>query len=411
MTLVPADKPTSLAAMQQQSRGGTQFSPMAATEINAIMHTIALRMGGVSVGWKANEPVLIAKPGRKQAEKDFWSAWKALSDYLWERGEWLALGREPDQFDFSLPYLAYINQTWMVRLMPLPTLETLETWCGLMQDGTIVQDSGEPYTISTINARLSKVRVLLRRVAAEIANPIYSQAILNWTAIKNVKGVTYQDRTDQDFGIRLTLKELQVWVNTIDIDSLKGLRDRAIIALGAGAGLRIAEIAALTVKDVSGRENDNRIVLVRHGKGNKQRMVPISGVGAWVWHAIQAWIEAVGLYPAIHGNRKLIQGLIRLPKGGYALDKTRDGVSTVSIRNAIESYPAVHNGETVTLLPHDLRKTYARTNFDNGMKLNAVRSNLGHSSSITTERNYIGLAMDLDERQSTAGIWLKDMKQ
>src|SRR5207249_10750720 len=89
----------------------------------------------------------------------------------------------------------------------------------------------------------------------------------------------------------LSVKQAQALLNAPDGTTNKGLRDRAILAVLLGCGLRRSEVAALTMGHVQQRDGRWCIVdLV--GKHGRVRTVPMP---AWVKVAIDAWTEAAGI--------------------------------------------------------------------------------------------------------------------
>ena len=159
---------------------------------------------------------------------------------------------------------------------------------------------------------------------------------------------------------------------------LRAARDHAIIALMLCTGLREGEICNLLVEDLYQQLEGEEAIRVRHGKGNKQRLVPY---GALIWglDATDSWLEDAsiargfvfrGLY---RGNRRVRPGRL----------------NETSIQRLLRQYPLPLNGRSVVVRPHDLRRTYARRLYEAGMKLEAIQQNLGHESAETT-RGYIG---------------------
>src|SRR5436309_9130787 len=129
----------------------------------------------------------------------------------------------------------------------------------------------------SINVRITAVR----KLAVEAAdNGLLAPELAN--GIVRVKGVASK-------GIRLgnwlSLAQAQKLLNTPDVATTKGLRDRAILAVLLGCGLRRSEVAALTVAHV--QQRDGRWCIVdlvgKHGRG---RTVPMP---TWVQVAIDAW--------------------------------------------------------------------------------------------------------------------------
>src|SRR3982074_981481 len=96
----------------------------------------------------------------------------------------------------------------------------------------------------------------------------------------------------------LSIRQAQTLLNTPDVSTKKGLRDRAMLAVLLGCGLRRSEVASLTFKHVQQRDSRWCIVdLV--GKHGRVRTIPMP---TWVKVAIDAWTEAAGLV-AGHGLR------------------------------------------------------------------------------------------------------------
>jgi integrase len=135
----------------------------------------------------------------------------------------------------------------------------------------------------SINVRITAVR----KLAVEAAdNGLLAPELAN--GITRVKGVASK-------GVRLgnwlTAKQAQALLNAPNATTTKGLRDRAILAVLLGCGLRRSEVAALTFKHIQQRDGRWCIVdLV--GKHGRVRTVPMP---TWVKVAIDAWATAAGI--------------------------------------------------------------------------------------------------------------------
>jgi integrase/recombinase XerC len=144
------------------------------------------------------------------------------------------------------------------------------------------------------------------------------------------------------------------------------LRDRAILELMYGSGLRVSEVAGVTL---SALDLDRGRVLV-FGKGSKEREVPISAPSA---DALDAWLE--------HGRGVLAAD------GEPALFVNRRGgaLGVRDIRRLVGRYGAeILVGRRVT--PHTLRHTFATHLLEGGADIRAVQELLGHASVATTQR-------------------------
>jgi len=168
-------------------------------------------------------------------------------------------------------------------------------------------------------------------------------------------------------------------LNAPDTGALKGLRDRAILALLLGCGLRRAEASSLTFEHI--QQRDGRWVLVDLiGKRNKVRSVPMPN---WTKQAIDEYASAA----------ELTEGIVFRPlnKGGHI---TRERMSEQGIYNLVVEYGDALNFGRIA--PHDLRRTFAKLAHKGGSALDQIQLSLGHGSIQTTER-YLGCEQDLTD--------------
>lgn len=271
----------------------------------------------------------------------------------------------------------------------MPTRSALEDWRDAMVR--------EGKAVSTINSRLSAMRKLLRGVAADVTQIDVRMALESWASVEDAKATRIQDKMEEDYGRRLTLKEVETLINSAPRDNIKGLRDRALIAVMVGCGLRVSEVVTLTIKDffLVSNASGQRGVLVRHGKGNKQRIVVFSSSSDWVMRAVSAYTSAADLTPMLDGDLILFRQVKRVNRG-YA--STSKPLSTRTAQNAIEVYG---------LNAHDLRRTYAKLCRSSGMEWEDIQLNMGHASLMTTER-YVGKEQDWSRRAPKWKIKFED---
>jgi site-specific recombinase XerD len=221
----------------------------------------------------------------------------------------------------------------------------------------------------SINVRITAVR----KLAVEAAdNGLLAPELA--AGITRVKGAKSQ-------GVRvgnwLSLQQAQKLLNTPDVTSKKGLRDRAMLATLLGCGLRRSEVAALTVKHTQQRDNRWCIVdLV--GKHGRVRTIPMP---TWVKVAIDAWTFAAGI----------VEGHILRPvdRGGHI---RAERLSEKVVWQLLQQYAA--EAGVPGIAPHDLRRTCAKLCRAAGGELEQIQMLLGHASVQTTER-YLGTKQDL----------------
>ena len=194
-------------------------------------------------------------------------------------------------------------------------------------------------------------------------------ALLSADSARRVKGAR---RLGVRIGNWLTAEEGRRMIGTFSASTLRQRRNRAMIAVLIGCGLRRAEAAALKSEDVQLRE-EHWVIADLNGKGGHIRTVPMPD---WVKMVIDEWAIVAGinsgpLFRAVNkagrvwGNGFTPKVIWSIVKGGSC--QLRFG----------------------GLAPHDLRRTCARLCHQAGGELEQIQFLLGHVSIETTER-YLG---------------------
>jgi integrase/recombinase XerC len=156
----------------------------------------------------------------------------------------------------------------------------------------------------------------------------------------------------------------------------RGLRDRALVELLYGAGLRVGELASLDVRDVDLHRGDVRVL----GKGGVERVVPLPAAARL---ALDRYLEA-RRGPGLRAE-PLFTAL--RPRGGV---RARLGVRDV---RRILKRRALRAGIHERVHPHRLRHSYATHLLDMGADLREIQELLGHASLATTEK-YTAVSID-----------------
>ncbi len=231
-----------------------------------------------------------------------------------------------------------------------------------------VELQNKGYAPATINQKLSAIR----KLAAEAAdNGLMDAQLAN--GVKALKGVPMSGvRT----GNWLTREQAQRLLQTPDITTLKGLRDRAILAVLLGGGLRRSEVAALTFEHIQQREG-RWVIVDLVGKRKRVRTVPIP---SWAKQAVDEWTQTAGL-----SSGRIFRAI---NKGGQV---TGDRLTSQAVQDIVKEYADRCGYE---LAAHDLRRTFAKLARKGGADLMQIQLTLGHASVSTTER-YIGEQQDL----------------
>ena len=165
----------------------------------------------------------------------------------------------------------------------------------------------------------------------------------------------------------LTLEEVDALLAVIDQSTTEGARDHAIIEILYSCGLRVSELCFLLLSDLYLDEGFIRIT----GKGNKQRIVPISPRAV---KELKNWL--------------LIRHEINIKKGeeDYVFVSARRGkhLSRITVFYNLKIY-AAEAGITKNISPHTLRHTFATHLLEGGANLRAIQMMLGHTDLSTTQ--------------------------
>ena len=163
------------------------------------------------------------------------------------------------------------------------------------------------------------------------------------------------------------------------LDSLRGKRDRTILSLLIGCGLRRAELVGLATEDFQVRE-EHWVIADLIGKGKHIRTVPVP---IWAKRAVDEWVTAAGI-----SNGAIFRRVSRLGRIWGA------GITPKAIWHIVKA--AAKRADITNLAPHDLRRTCARLCHLAGGEIEQIQFLLGHASVQTTER-YLGCKQKLSQ--------------
>lgn len=161
----------------------------------------------------------------------------------------------------------------------------------------------------------------------------------------------------------LTVDEIDRIIAAVDTRTTKGLRDSAMLEVLYSCGLRVSELTSLRLGDLFFGEGYIRVV----GKGDKQRLVPVSGTAR----------ARIQLYLDKRSHARSDEEILFLNNRGGRL--TRVMVFTI-IRQAAE-----RAGIGKRISPHTFRHSFATHLLEGGASIRQVQEMLGHESIITTE--------------------------
>ena len=154
------------------------------------------------------------------------------------------------------------------------------------------------------------------------------------------------------------------------MESLRILRDRALVELLYGTGIRVGELVALDVRDIDLRSAEVRVM----GKGRKERVVPLPELAR---EALVAWL-GVRERPGVLGEPLFIS--LRVRRDDIVRRLGDRDVRRILKRRALAA------GIADRVHPHRLRHSYATHLLDMGADLREIQELLGHVSLLTTQK-------------------------
>ena len=221
--------------------------------------------------------------------------------------------------------------------------------------------------------RKNKKATIARKLSA--IRSFFKYLVKNGFISDNPAELVLTPKQDKTLPVYLSVDEMFRLLDSIQTDTLLGLRNRAIFETLYSSGLRVSELAEMDFKDV----DFSAAVVQVSGKGKKQRIVPI---GRKALAAIKAYRtrlqKQAGRHPVDEGPLFLNRFYKRLSPRSIAriLNKLVDTI-----------------GLLTPVSPHALRHTFATHMLDAGADLRAVQELLGHKSLSTTQK-YTHVSID-----------------
>lgn len=165
----------------------------------------------------------------------------------------------------------------------------------------------------------------------------------------------------------LSFEEIEKLTDSIDLSTPEGTRNRAILEVLYGSGLRVSELINLKLSNCYFELDMLKIT----GKGNKERLVPINREAK---HYVELYLNTIRHFQKIQqGN----QDFVFLNRRGKALSRV---MIFMIVKNA-----AQEAGIQKNISPHTFRHSFATHLIEGGADLRAVQELLGHESILTTE--------------------------
>lgn len=277
-------------------------------------------------------------------------------------------------------------------------MDTIRAWLERYL-AALERDNASPYTIKNYRTDIGQFldycaehsittltglhRDLVRDYLAELAEAEYARASIARRVFEmrafgdfllrreaweqNLFRRIYAPRLPRRLPRYLTVAEVQQLLAVPEAATPQGMRDRAILETLYAAGVRVAELVALDVRDVDMHSGDMRVI----GKGDKERLVLL---GRPAVAALRVYMD-VGR-PALLAERPATNALF--------LNRFGRRLSVRSVDEIVRQAGVVA-GIAQTVTPHLLRHTFATHMLDGGADLRVVQELLGHESLATTQ--------------------------
>lgn len=196
------------------------------------------------------------------------------------------------------------------------------------------------------------------------------RSFFDWLILEGERGDNPCDRLDQPKIGRhlpdvLSVGEVDAIMESVNLSAPSGLRDRAILEILYGCGLRVSEACSLRISRVYLDEGFVRVI----GKGDKERLVPMGEM------ARKAFADYLAVRP--EASSRQYDDVAFLNRFGFPM-------SRVAVFNIVKRQ-ALLAGVRKNISPHTFRHSFATHLIENGADLRVVQEMLGHESILTTE--------------------------
>ncbi len=245
-------------------------------------------------------------------------------------------------------YLDFLDENYHIKLMEQVKKEHIQNYLARLKRQKLQPKS--------ITRKLSSIRTF------------HQYLLLEHEITENLVTQIPKPKTPKSLPVVLNIEEVERLLEaTNGKNTPLELRNRAMVELAYGAGLRVSELTGLDIADL----HLNMALVKILGKGNKERIVPLGE-------------EAVMSLRNYLGDARL--KLKPLDKEAVFVNNSGNRISRVGFYKLIQTL-AIKAGIEKPISPHTLRHSFATHLLENGADLRAVQELLGHEDIMTTE-NY-----------------------
>jgi integrase/recombinase XerD len=219
------------------------------------------------------------------------------------------------------------------------------------------------YSEATVNQRLSAIKKAI--LNAE------DRGLLDLATARDILRINGFSKKVSLGGRFLTERQAEALINVPNASSVKGVRDRAVLALLVGCALRSGELVSIQVEEIQKQKGEWFLTNVVGSRGDVRAVV----IPDWTRKALDAWLEISG----IRGGA-LLRAVDRL---GNVAERS---ISSYSVLPLVAEYG---RSIGIDVKPRDLRRTCAQLCRTEGGELEQIQLLLGHAS-VETTQHYLG---------------------
>lgn len=190
---------------------------------------------------------------------------------------------------------------------------------------------------------------------------------IEYDLVENPMELVQAPRLERKLPDTLNIQEIDLLIAALDLSTPEGMRNKAMLEVLYGCGLRVSELTSLKQSNLNLKEGFIKV----EGKGNKERLVPI---GDQAVHYLQLYLTTVRPHQTLKPG---FEDAVFLSKRGTTL-------SRVMVFLVIKGL-AEKAGIKKNISPHTFRHSFASHLVEGGADLRAVQDMLGHESITTTE--------------------------